>query len=132
MKLEDDGYCFICGPRNPIGLKLNFNFDGRTIRTEFTPQKTHQGYLNIVHGGIITALLDEAMVKLAIALGTPAVTARMDVRLRKALTVGEKITVTAEINKETRKTIDALAKAVTAEDEVVASASGKLIKIQPE
>ena len=128
MKLNDDGYCFICGPENPIGLKLDFHFDGRTIRTEFTSKKNYQGYANIVHGGIITALLDEAMVKLSIALGKPAVTARMDVRVRKSLAVGEKITVTAEINKETRKTIDALAKAVTKKDEVIASASGKLIK----
>ena len=129
MKLDDDGYCFVCGPKNPVGLKLVFHFNGKTIKTEFTPGKEHQGYLNIVHGGIITTLLDEAMVKLAIAMGTPAVTARMDVRLRKALPVGEKITVTAEINKETRKTIDVLAKAVTSVDEVVASACGKLIKV---
>lgn len=129
MELIDDGFCFVCGPKNPIGLKLDFSFDGKTITTEFTPRKEHQGYFNIVHGGIIATLLDEAMVKLAIALDMPAVTAQMDVRLRKALNVGEKITVYAEILKETRKTLDAYAKVVTSDGILAADATGKLVKI---
>jgi len=132
MKLIDDGFCFACGPKNPIGLKLDFIFDGKTktITAEFTPRKEHQGYFNIIHGGIIATLLDEAMVKLAIAMDMPAVTAQMDVRLRKALNVGEKITVSAEILKETRKTLDAYAKAVTSDGILAADATGKLVKVK--
>ena len=130
MELIDDGFCFVCGTRNPIGLKLDFSFDGKTIKTEFTPRKEHQGYFNIVHGGIIATLLDEAMVKLAIELDMPAVTAQMDVRLRKALNVGEKITISAEILKETRKTLDAYAKAVTSDGILAADATGKLVKVK--
>ncbi|HDH50341.1 MAG TPA: PaaI family thioesterase [Nitrospirae bacterium] len=129
--MTDDGYCFVCGQKNPIGLKLDFDFNGKTIKTEFVSRKEHQGYLNIVHGGIIMTLLDEAMVKLAIAMDIPAVTARMDIRLRKALDVGKKITVEAEITDETRRTLDAYAKAVTADNEIIADAKGKLIKAQP-
>jgi acyl-coenzyme A thioesterase PaaI-like protein len=129
MNFIDDGYCFVCGPKNPIGLKLDFFFDGDTIRTEFIPGKEHQGYMNIVHGGIISTLLDEVMVKLAIELEMPAVTAQMEIRLRKALNVGERITVTAEITKNTRKMLEAYAKAVTRDNVIVADAKGKLIKI---
>jgi uncharacterized protein (TIGR00369 family) len=125
----DDGHCFVCGPNNPIGLKLDFSFDGRVITTEFIPQKTHQGYMNIVHGGIISTLLDEVMVKLAIEMGMPAVTAQMDVRLRKAVSVGERITFSAEIRESTRKLIVAYAKAET-EDGLVADATGKLVRIE--
>jgi len=129
MKFEDDGYCFVCGPKNPIGLKLDFHFNGKTIKTEFVPKKEHQGYLNIVHGGIISTLLDEAMVKLAIAMDLPAVTASMEIRLRKAVNVGEKITVEAEILKSTKKILEAYAKAVTEENVVVADAKGKLVRV---
>jgi len=125
----DDGYCFVCGPRNVIGLKLDFSFDGRTIMTEFTPQKVHQGYMNVVHGGIISTLLDEVMVKLAIEMGMPAVTAHMDIRLRKAVAIGNKITFSAEIRESTRKLIVAYAKAETV-DGLVADATGKLIRIK--
>jgi acyl-coenzyme A thioesterase PaaI-like protein len=125
----DDGYCFVCGQKNPIGLKLDFAFDGRTIKTEYVPPKEHQGYRNIVHGGIVSTLLDEVMVKVAIELGKPAVTAQMDIRLKKAVTIGTRITISAEITNETRKTLEAYAKA-TVNDEVVADARGKLVKIK--
>jgi len=130
MKFTDDGYCFVCGPKNPIGLKLDFTFNGKTISTQFAPQKEHQGYMNIVHGGIISTLLDEVMVKLAIEMDMPAVTAHMDIRLRKAVNVGEKITFIAEMVRDTRKTIEIYAKAVIADDILVADAKGKLIKIE--
>ena len=129
MELSDDGYCFVCGPENPIGLKLDFHFDGKTISTEFVPQKEHQGYMDIVHGGIISTLLDEVMVKLAIEMGMPAVTAQMDIRLKKALNTGVKITVSAEITKDSKKIIEAYAKAVTDDGVVIADARGKLMKV---
>jgi uncharacterized protein (TIGR00369 family) len=129
MELIDDQYCFVCGKKNPIGMKLDFSFDGKTITTEFVPRKEHQGYFSIVHGGIISTLLDEVMVKLAIEMGMPAVTARMDIRLRKALDVGRKITVQAEILRDTKKLLEVRAKAVTEDNVVVADATGKLMKI---
>jgi len=129
MKLIDDDYCFVCGKKNPIGLKLNFFFDGKTVKTDFTPRKEHQGYFNMAHGGIISTLLDEAMVKLAIELGMPSVTARMDIRLRKALDVGKMITVQAEILRDKKKILEVYAKAVTEDNVVIADATGKLMKI---
>jgi uncharacterized protein (TIGR00369 family) len=129
LNLTDNGYCFVCGPKNPIGLKLRFFFDGKTIRTQFVPKKEHQGYQDIVHGGIISTLLDEAMVKLALAMDIPAVTAQMEIRLRKALNIGERITIEAEILKNTKKTLEAYAKAMIENGTVVADAKGKLIKV---
>lgn len=129
MNLEDDGYCFVCGPKNPIGLKLKFHFNGKTIKTEFISKKEHQGYLNIVHGGIISTLLDEAMVKLALAMDIPVVTAQMEIRLKKPLRVGEKIIVEAEILHNTKKLLEAYAKAVTMNNVLIADAKGKLVKV---
>ncbi|MBI4653944.1 MAG: PaaI family thioesterase [Nitrospirae bacterium] len=129
MELIDDEYCFVCGHKNPIGLKLDFSFDGKTIKTEFIPKKEHQGYLNIVHGGIISTLLDEAMVKLAIVMGMPVVTAQMEIRLRKPLNVGQKIIVEAEILTNTKKMLEAYAKAKTDDNVMIAEAKGKLVKV---
>lgn len=129
MDLADDGHCFVCGPKNPIGLKLVFSFDGKKITTEFVPKREHQGYMNIVHGGIIATLLDEVMVKLAIELGMPAVTAQMETRLKKALNIGEKIIVSAEMLETGRKLLRASARAVTDDGTVIAEATGKLVKI---
>lgn len=132
MILRDDGYCFVCGEKNPIGLKLDFSFDGKRIMARFIPQKEHQGYMDIVHGGIVSTLLDEAMVKVAIAMGMPAVTAEMDVRFKKALKVGEEITVIAEIIRKTRKLLVAYANVVSNNGTVIAEAEGKLIRFSME
>ncbi len=128
INLADDGYCFVCGPENPAGLRLGFSFDGEKITARFVPRREHQGYVNIVHGGIISTLLDEAMVKLAIAMGMPAVTARLNIRLRRPLKVGEEITVTAEITQDTRKVLTAYATAVTRDKTLVADATAKMLK----
>lgn len=129
MELIDDGYCFVCGQKNPVGLRLNFSFNGKTIKTEFLPKKEHQGYLNIVHGGIISTLLDEAMVKLAIAMGMSVVTAEVELRLKNPLSVGQKVVIEAEILSITKKLIEAYAKAVTEDNVVIADAKGKLVKV---
>jgi len=126
--LADDGYCFVCGPKNPSGLRLGFSFDGKRVTTRFIPRREHQGYMNILHGGIIATLLDEAMVKLAIALGMPAVTARLNIRLRRPVEIGEEITVTAGITEDTRKILTAYARAVTGDGTLVADATGKMLK----
>ena len=59
--LKDDHYCFVCGEQNPSGLHLRFSLQDGKVRTEFTPQKIHQGYKDIIHGGLISTLLDEVM-----------------------------------------------------------------------
>ena len=52
--------CFCCGQDNPIGLKLDFQWDGATARAEFTPTEFYQGWSRTVHGGILICILDEA------------------------------------------------------------------------
>lgn len=90
LRLEDDQYCFACGPRNPIGLRLSFEWDGGLLRASFVPRKEHQGYMDIVHGGIISTVLDECMAQAAISeFGVMAATVDIRVRFRQALKVGE-------------------------------------------
>lgn len=62
IELPHSKSCFVCGARNPIGLKLRFHTDGRIAETRFTPQAEHAGFVNVVHGGLVATLLDEIMV----------------------------------------------------------------------
>ena len=93
MKLEDDHRCFACGSENPMGLHLAFQAGGRGVTAFFTPGKEFQGYKDIVHGGIISTILDEAMAHAAIRSGSMPVTAEIQVRFRNALAVGQKVQV---------------------------------------
>ena len=59
---KPEGYnCFACGTANPIGLNLEFYAESDKIFSEITPGKYHVGWADIIHGGIISTLLDEVM-----------------------------------------------------------------------
>lgn len=78
-------YCFACGESNPIGLHLSFSKNGSFVEAVFTPTEFHQGYPDIVHGGIVTTLLDEAMAYALEFDGYRGVTARLKVTFLKPL-----------------------------------------------
>lgn len=86
----DDHYCFGCGRLNPYGLKLHFYPlpEGDGVWAPFTPQREREGYLGIVHGGIIATLLDEAMAWALYRLDIWAVTGKMSLSFRKPVEVG--------------------------------------------
>jgi acyl-coenzyme A thioesterase PaaI-like protein len=87
--LDDDQMCFCCGPKNPIGLKLVFESrsDGG-ISTVWRPKKEHQGFKDIVHGGLVATVLDEVMIQMLYYRGISAVTGSMETRLMKPLQWG--------------------------------------------
>lgn len=98
--------CFGCGRDNPIGLKLSFQWDGKTARAEFFPREEHQGWQGYVHGGIVACLLDEAMAYAAHYSGVNCVTARMEVRLRQMVKVNEPLILTSSVSKQNRRLIE--------------------------
>jgi uncharacterized protein (TIGR00369 family) len=59
---KPEGYnCFACGTANPIGLNLEFYAMGDKVCSDITLGKYHVGWADIIHGGIISTLLDEVM-----------------------------------------------------------------------
>jgi uncharacterized protein (TIGR00369 family) len=96
--VRSDHHCFGCGALNPIGLRLQFAIDAHGVRAAFVPSAEHQGFETIVHGGIISTVLDEAMAWATAAAGIWAVTASMQVRFLRPLHVGELATVTASVS----------------------------------
>jgi len=112
--------CFACGQQNPIGLKLKFGWDGKVARTEFTPSKLYQGWAGVVHGGIISCLLDEVMSYAALFSGANSLTARMQTRFKRPLQIDEPLTITASLTKKTRKLVEAKAEVSLKDGMVVA------------
>ena len=37
----ENNNCFVCGPSNPIGLRIKFRIDGDVCRGEFRPGENH-------------------------------------------------------------------------------------------
>jgi acyl-coenzyme A thioesterase PaaI-like protein len=95
--------CFGCGKQNHCGLKLEFTWDGRVVKSEFTPTDIHQGWQGIIHGGILTALLDEAMAYAACYENVGGVTAAIETRFKHPVSIGQPLTITAWVSKKTRR-----------------------------
>ncbi len=55
-----EGYnCFGCCPDNPIGLHMEFYEDGDYIVSTWHPEHNYQGWVDTMHGGILSTLIDE-------------------------------------------------------------------------
>jgi uncharacterized protein (TIGR00369 family) len=120
MKFETYGKCFVCGENNPNGLKLRFEIDQekKILKTIFVSSATFQGWDGIVHGGIVSTLLDEAMAKLVYELGYRAVTASLEIKFKKPTPILKPLLVYGEIAEVNRRVIRAKAR-VTQEDGTV-------------
>jgi uncharacterized protein (TIGR00369 family) len=121
----DEGYCFGCGRNNPIGLKLKFTRDGDTLRTEFTPEKTHQGWPGLLHGGILGCLLDEVMSNIAYATGNTCLTASINIRLRQPVRVEVPLVITARITRQRKKLIETEGRVFLQDGTVIAEGTAK-------
>ncbi len=78
---SDDDYCFACGTGNPIGLRLRFTITEDSLYTDFSLPREYQGWTGVVHGGILTLIMDEVQVNAAAAKGYIAPTAEITSRL---------------------------------------------------
>lgn len=132
MLLEDDHHCFACGMENKNGLCVKWEVDGKTTFAEFVPDKKFQGWRNIVHGGILATLLDEAMTRLAWIVCGGALTAEMRVRYVMPAKVGEKLFIFGEIINENRRLVEMRSYLFKEKQKgvLIAHAAGKAIKIK--
>lgn len=84
--------CFGCGPTNPCGLHMKFFTDGNSVFTELKAPEHTAGWRNLVHGGVITTILDEVMGWSAIFLLKRFVlTKSISIDFLKPTFVGERI-----------------------------------------
>lgn len=90
----ETNHCFGCGRDNPIGLKLDMKLDGDRCVAYFTPKAEHESYGDRMHGGLTSTLLDEVMGDYVFRkAGKTAYTARLEIRFRSAIRIGETVKV---------------------------------------
>lgn len=98
LPLNDDsdyGLCFACGPRNDGGLRLTFRQEGDAVVTTYTGKAHHQGFPGFLHGSVITGILDEVMSRVPVLEGRWGMSAKLEVRFRLPVHVGDVLTATA-------------------------------------
>ncbi len=79
------GYnCFGCNPANPMGVHMNFYWDGEQVVSYWRANPNFVSWIDTLHGGIQATLLDEICGWVVFyQLQTSGVTAKMEMRYRK-------------------------------------------------
>lgn len=86
-----EGYnCFGCSPDNEAGVRMEFYEDGDEVVSIWKPRSEYQGWLNTLHGGVQSVLLDEICGWVVFRkLQTGGVTSKMETRFRKSISTGD-------------------------------------------
>lgn len=130
MELNDDRSCFVCGTENRIGLKLDIKSD-KALKKAWAETKINKnfcGWEGIVHGGIISTVLDEIMAYAAFTVYESGVTGEITVRFRKPIPVESEILIEGFV--ESVKGRVCYAKGtITMNGEIMAESTGKMVMV---
>ncbi len=100
--------CFVCGHDNPHGMRIRFELlDTGVAEAVWTPEAAWDGYPGIVHGGLVSTVLDEAMSKAVAATSIRTFTAGMRVRYRRPVASGDRFVIRGWVVKRVKRLIEA-------------------------
>jgi len=120
--------CLMCGSEHPFGIRLKFvvQNDG-AVHAEFSCREILQGYPEMLHGGVISALLDAAMTNALFSVGVVAVTAELTVRFLAPVSLNRIAVVRARIDDSELHPLYTLRAELQQRRTIVARASAKFL-----
>lgn len=124
--------CFVCGDKNPIGLNVPFYVKNDRVVAEYTAGRNFEGYKDILHGGILSSLLDEVMIRAVLAKGINCLTSEIRVKFKKMVKTGEKLHMEGWMVEDKGRILVAQGKITKQNGEVVAEGEGKFFRAQGE
>ena len=108
LRARTQNGCVVCGQDNPYGLRIHYVLgrDG-IISAEWRPTEHWEGFEGIVHGGIISTVLDEAMSKAVAAMNYEALTGELRVRFRHRVAAGENLRIRGWVVEKAKRLVRA-------------------------
>lgn len=136
LKQPSSRTCFVCGRENSGGLGARWTTDPSAgeVRTQLAIPERFNGYPGLVHGGVVTALLDEAMARTALIEGgfeDLLVTARMEVAFRQPTPTATPVTVVGRILRKSGSRAQAEAELRLPDGSVAARAEALMTRPPP-
>ncbi len=133
LNLIDNDHCFVCGPRNKNGLHIPIqkSVEAHTCTFTWVPGPAYQGYAGIVHGGILSTLLDEAMAYAVMGANKEimAVTADMRIRFLRPTPVGVPLKFAATLVGQRKNLHFARGTVILPDGTVLAESEGRFAEI---
>ena len=121
--------CYACGSANEQGLHMEFrSVDGRAV-CDYDPRPFEQGYPGRMHGGVVSAMLDEAMGYAVYYAREWGATARLNARFRRPVPMDRRLRVEAWIVRNRGRLIELRAELRSLDGELLAEADGIFMKL---
>ncbi len=126
-RVSQHARCLLCSDGGPFGPKVDFHVqeDG-SVRGRFACCEAYQSYPGILHGGVISALLDAAMTNCLFATGVAGVTGELVVRFLNPVHLHREAEITAKLERSATPLYH-LAAELTQDGEVLARATAKFV-----
>jgi uncharacterized protein (TIGR00369 family) len=125
--------CFVCGESNPAGVHVRFyEQDDGSLLARFRGANQHQGYPGRMHGGVITAIMDETVgraIMIRHGEGIWGVTAELKVRFCKPVPLDVDLTAVGRITEERTRVFEGTGELYLPDGTVAAEASGIYVKM---
>ena len=133
-KQKNSRMCIICGLDNEYGVNAPFyNMEDGSVMSVFQYKKEHQSYPGRVHGGLITAMLDEMGLRSLwakeLSEETFGVTLSLDTKYRKPVPYETDLIGRGIVVKETSKFLVTDASIMDMDGKILASGMIKYIKM---
>ena len=115
-----DAHCFGCSQKNPYGLKMRFYADDDALFSWLSVPPHLCGWDGIVHGGVLSTMLDEIMGCSAIySLRRIVMTKTMTVDFFKPVYIEDKLRVEGRVIEQTSEREAILEAKIYKEDDVL-------------
>jgi acyl-coenzyme A thioesterase PaaI-like protein len=133
-KQQNSKMCFLCGLKNPFGLKGAFyELENNELVCIFTPSVEHQSYPGRLHGGIATTVLDETIGRAVMMKYRDGeiwgVTIEFTTRFKKPIPLNEELRVVGRITTETSRTFEGTGELILANGDIAATGFGKYLRM---
>ncbi len=133
-KQPNSKMCLVCGLKNPYGLFTSFyELANGDLAAVFTAREEHQSYPGRLHGGMITALLDETIGRAIMTRRDEpqvwGVTVEFSTRFLKPVPLDVELRVVGRIVKEEGRSFEGTGEILLPGGEVAASGIGRYLKL---
>lgn len=124
--------CLVCGIENGGGLRGRFFvLENGELAGVFQPRKEHQSYPGRLHGGVVSAILDETIGRAINVADTHTwgVTVEFTVRFRRPVPLDREIRAIGRITRDSSRIFEGTGEIVLDDGTVAAEGRGKYVKM---
>ena len=128
--LKSHANCVVCSDsnKNPHSLQLKFTrMVDNEVTADYLVDRKHQGYTNLLHGGIASTLLDAAMTHCLLSQGIEALTAELNIRFHAPIKIGDSVQIIGRLLSQ-RRGIYLLEASLSVAKQICVKATGKFIQ----